>query len=157
MTRALLVLAIVLLALAAGQPATATTPGTVFEGAGGCGVCRYYGDYGFSPVNQNIPYNACASVLGPWSNSVACSGWSYWDRTRVQKGSGGHIRVGYWYRADSVPTMAYRIYGPNWNGLTITVDRLEVENVPTYNVSMCAYDFTYGGPQSSVLCEGIDW
>jgi hypothetical protein len=52
--------------------------------------------------------------------------------------------------------MGYHIYGAAWNGWVITVDRTEV-GVPPYNVSTCAYDYAYGGDESVVLCEAIDW
>jgi hypothetical protein len=159
MTRALLALGILALALAAGQPATAAGPRSVFEDGGGCTVCRFYGPYGISILNANTPYEACSNVLGPGSHGLACAGWNYWDRTRVWKYSGGSIRVGFWYRnVFGVATMGYRIYNaPYWNGQVLTVDRTELTGVTPYSASTCAYDYSYGGPESAVLCEAIDW
>ena len=52
--------------------------------------------------------------------------------------------------------MSYRVYGSDWNGQVITVDRFDTGAGP-YNVSTCAYEYRWGGPASSVLCEAIDW
>jgi hypothetical protein len=163
MSRAAAVIIVVLagLLLGAGGPAAAAQPTEpprdVFEDGGSCTVCRFYAPDGYAVVNQNVPFGACDSALGPYAHSVACSGWSYWDRTRVWKARGDFIRVGFWYRGpDDLPTMAYKIYGAGWNDRAITVDRLEVGAAP-YNVSTCAYDYTYGGDESLVLCEAIDW
>jgi hypothetical protein len=161
MSRAAAVIFVVLagLLLGRGGPAAAAEPreSLFFEDGGSCTVCRFYAVDGYAVVNQNVPFGACDSALGPYAHSVACSGWSYWDRTRVWKDRGDSIRVGFWYRGpDDLPTMGYHIYGAAWNGWVITVDRTEV-GVPPYNVSTCAYDYAYGGDESVVLCEAIDW
>jgi hypothetical protein len=162
MSRAAAVIIVVFAALlpgvgvrtAAAEPTQ--PPRLVYEDGGGCGVCRFYGVDGYAVVNQNVPLGMCDAV-GTYAHSLACSGWSYWNRTRVWKSRGDFIRVGFWYRgASSWPTMAYNIYGAGWNGQVITVDRTDVGAGP-YNVSTCAYDFTYGGDESVVLCEAIDW
>ena len=135
----------------------AARPDPVVVGDGGCTVCRFFDTAGYGWLSPAAPVDRCTSVFGG-SQALACSGWSYWDRTRVWKASGGWIRAGFWYRpAGGMPTMAYRIFGgPYWNGPVITVDRTEV-GAPPYSVSTCAYDYVYGGPPSSVLCEAIDW
>jgi hypothetical protein len=155
---AALALSLAALFLGAGAPtAAAQPPQLVVEGGGGCGVCRFYDDGGWNVVSTSIPVDRCASALPGGSHSVACAGWSYWDRTRVWKNSGGSIRVGFWYRNyQNFPTMSYRIAGASWNGGAVTFDRTEGLATP-YNVSTCAYDFSYGGAQSYVICEGIDW
>jgi hypothetical protein len=138
-----------------GDAAGVGSPQTVV-GDGGCIVCPFfdYGDYGTLSLSQ--PVNRCTSVFGG-SQGLACSGWSYWDRTRVWKASGGSIRVGFWYLpAGGLPTMAYRMYNDPWNGGVVTVDRTEV-GAPWYVASTCAYDYVYGGAPSSVYCEAIDW
>jgi hypothetical protein len=157
---AAVVVALAALLPGAGVPTAAAYPSQpptlVYESGGGCGVCRFYGVDGYAPINQNIPLGMC-DALGYHAHSVACSGWSYWDRTRVWKARGDFIRVGFWYRgADNLPTMAYYVYGAGWNDRVLTVDRTEVDAAP-YNVSTCAYDYTYGGDESLVLCEAIDW
>ena len=134
----------------------AARPQPMPVGDPGCGVCRFYDANGYGWVSPSAPVNRCTAVF-TGSQALACSGWSYWDRTRVWKASGGSIRVGFWDRAGGLPTMHYRIYNdPYWNGRVITVDRTEVDAQP-YVVSTCAYDYAYGGAPSSVLCEAIDW
>jgi hypothetical protein len=100
MSRAAAVIFVVLagLLLGRGGPAAAAEPreSLFFEDGGSCTVCRFYAVDGYALVYQNVPFGACDSALGPYAHSVACSGWSYWDRTRVWKDRGDSIRVGFW-------------------------------------------------------------
>ena len=146
--------ALALASATSGGEAARPDPTVVSDG--GCTVCRFFDTAGYGWVSPSAPENRCTAVFSG-SQGLACSGWSYWDRTRVWKASGGSIRVGFWDRSSGLPTMHYRIYSdPYWNGRVITVDRTEAGALP-YNVSTCAYDYSYGGAQSSVLCEAIDW
>ncbi len=134
----------------------AARPDPVVVGDGGCSVCRFFDYAGYGTLSATAPVDRCTSALGG-SQGLACSGWSYWDRTRVWKATGGWMRVGFWDRGSSgLPTMRYRLYGRDWNGQVITVDRFDTGAGP-YNVATCAYEHTWGGPGSSVLCEAIDW
>jgi hypothetical protein len=149
--------------LAALALATATSggeaarPDTTIVPDGGCVVCRFFDYSGYGTLSLTAPVNRCGSVFPSGSQANACAGWSYWDRTRVWKAGGGWIRVGFWYRPPgALPAMAYRIFGSGWNGSVATVDRTEI-GAPPYIASTCAYDYVYGGPASSVLCEAIDW
>lgn len=124
---------------------------------GGCSVCRFYDYGGYDYLTPSFPVDMCGAVL-PSSQSVACAGWNYWDRTRVWKSSGGWIRVGFWHRDIHSGTvrMEFRLYGEHANGQVLTVDRTDVGG-SAYNVSTCGYDFDHGGPSSYVLCEAIHW
>ena len=157
MKRVLLVTVIAAAALLAstGEAAAASIEPMVVPD-GGCIVCPFFDNGNYGVLALAVPANRCAAVFNG-SQGLACSGWSYWDRTRVWKVSGGGIRLGFWYRNSSgLPTMAYRMYNDPWNGRVITVDRIEV-GAPSYNASTCAYDYVYGGAPSSVFCEAIDW
>src|SRR4051812_39039580 len=136
--------------LVATVDAAATSIETTVVPDGGCIVCPFYDNGRYGTLALAVPVNRCAAVFNG-SQGLACSGWSYWDRTRVWKASGGAIRLGFWYRgASGLPTMAYRMYNDPWNGRVVTVDRTEV-GAPTYIVSTCAYDYVYGGAASSVF------
>jgi hypothetical protein len=146
--------ALALASATSGGEAARPEPVVVVDGA--CTVCRFFDYAGFGTVAPAAPVDRCVSALHG-SVALACSGWSYWDRTRVWKASGGWIRVGFWDHSNGgLPAMRYRVYGSGWNGQVITVDRYDTGAGP-YNVSTCAYDFSYGGAASSVLCEAIDW
>ncbi|MFN2471658.1 MAG: hypothetical protein ABR583_11870 [Gaiellaceae bacterium] len=152
------VIIIALLALTLAGAVTAA-PGRepAPEDGGGCTICRFYDDRGFDFVTPSFPHDRCSAVL-PNSQSVACSGWNGWDQARVWKNSGGSLRLGFWVNNpySGFPEMWYRTYGPTYNGLLLTVERTAFEGeVPPYNAATCAYDFTYGGPSSYVLCEGV--
>jgi len=109
--------------------------------------------YGFNNLTPTYPTNRCSAVL-PSSHSVACSGFTGWDRTRVYKDHGGWIKVGFW--GSGVPPLDYYW---EFTGAAmappIVVSRADVW-APPYNASFCGYDFAQAPTASSyVRCEAI--
>ena len=109
--------------------------------------------YGFNNLTPTYPTNRCPAVL-PSSHSLACSGFTGWDRTRVYKDHGGWIKVGFW--GPGIPPLDYYF---EFTGTIMTppivVLRTDVW-APPYNASFCGYDFAQTPTASSyVRCEAI--
>jgi hypothetical protein len=109
--------------------------------------------YGFNNLTPTYPTNRCPAVL-PSSHSLACSGFTGWDRTRVYKDHGGWIKVGFW--GPGIPPLDYYF---EFTGAIMTppivVLRTDVW-APPYNASFCGYDFAQTPTASSyVRCEAI--
>jgi hypothetical protein len=109
--------------------------------------------YGFNNLAPTYPTNRCSAVL-PSSHSVACSGFTGWDRTRVYKDHGGWIKVGFW--GPGVPPLDYYLeFTGSIMAPPIVVSRTDVW-APPYNSSFCGYDFAQAPTASSyVKCEAI--
>jgi hypothetical protein len=108
--------------------------------------------YGFNNLSPTYPTNRCPVL--PSSHSLACSGFTGWDRTRVYKDHGGWIKVGFW--GPGVPPLDYYL---EFTGAImappIVVSRTDVW-APPYNASFCGYDFAQAPTASSyVKCEAI--
>ena len=122
-------------------------------------IVRYYG---YNYLGARTPVDEC-NWDGTDYKALACSGWNYWDRTRVWKNSGDCILVGFSGWNPNPPPHVPVLYEPGhayclaWNGDVITVDRTTA-GAPPYQRSTCAYDTRYhGGNSSYVKCEGIVW
>jgi len=140
------------LALAASA-ATPDPSRAVIPGDGGCGsVCVYYGPGAM--LSSAAPINRCDHVFAR-SQRLACSGWNYWDRTRVWKASGEWIRVGFW-TTDRVMHFR-RFYGVYLNPPIVvyrTDPALIGGSAAQYNASTCAWDLD-DGAGSSVQCDAV--
>jgi hypothetical protein len=124
--------------------------GVAGAAAAGTEVNAYYG---FNNLTPSYPTDRCSAVF-PSSHSLACSGFSGWDRSRVYKDHGGWIKVGFW--GPGIPPLDYylelsgAIMAP-----PIVVVRTDVW-APPYNASFCGYDFARTPTASSyVKCEAI--
>ena len=118
--------------------------------AAGTEVNSYYGLNNLTPT---YPTDRCSAVF-PSSHSLACSGYTGWDRTRVYKSHGGWIKVGFW--DSGIPRRAYSLeFAGTIMTPPIVVLRTDVF-APPYNASFCGYDFDRTPTASSyVKCEAI--
>lgn len=104
--------------------------------------------YYYDNLGANYPVDQCDNN----TISFACSGWNYWDRSRVYKYDGGDIAVGFLTTGPLVFYYPASVFCCVRNGSNpILVYRTDV-GAPTYNRAACDYA---SGTASTSLCEAI--
>jgi hypothetical protein len=107
-------------------------------GAAFAGETNYYG---FNYLSPSLPNDKCAPYVGR-----ACSGYNYWDQSRLYKNSGDVVRLGF---QDTTGGFYFLDFDSSWNNVgEIQLTRGAV-GAPSYTRDYCKYQ---SGNSSYVKC-----